>query len=218
MREGDLRGRRVLDVGCGTGTLAAWLAERAAAKVWGVDASPEMLAVARARAPAGVGLKRGRAEQLPFRDGWFDRAIMRLVVHLVDRSAALPELRRVLGDGGVAAIATFDPSHFDAYYLNRLFPSLEGIDRGRFPLPEALAGELGAAGFASTRVVRLTQRGSVSRDDALTRIRGRHISTLALLDEAEYTEGLARAELQLPDLIEYTLEWAIVIGSSGSLS
>jgi hypothetical protein len=38
------------------------------------------------------------------------------------------------------------------------------------------------------------------------------------LDEPEYAEGLARAELHLPDLIEYTLEWAIVIGSSGSRS
>src|SRR5437773_5237391 len=47
VREGDLRGRRVLEVGCGTGQLAAALAERAYAKVWAVDASPEMLAVAR---------------------------------------------------------------------------------------------------------------------------------------------------------------------------
>src|SRR4029079_17187809 len=63
---GDLRGRRVLDVGCGTGTLATWLAEHAAARVWGVDASPEMLAVARAKVPPTVGLKEGRAEALPF--------------------------------------------------------------------------------------------------------------------------------------------------------
>ena len=37
----------MLEVGCGTGRLAAALAERAYAKVWAVDASPEMLAVAR---------------------------------------------------------------------------------------------------------------------------------------------------------------------------
>jgi SAM-dependent methyltransferase len=47
MAEGDLRGRRVLDVGCGTGRLALALAERGA-KVWGVDSSEEMLAQARA--------------------------------------------------------------------------------------------------------------------------------------------------------------------------
>ena len=40
--EGDMRGRRVLDVGCGTGRLSALLAERGA-KVWGIDSSGEML-------------------------------------------------------------------------------------------------------------------------------------------------------------------------------
>ena len=37
--------------------------------------------------PASVGLKEGRAEDLPFRDGWFERAVMWLVCHLVDRPA-----------------------------------------------------------------------------------------------------------------------------------
>src|SRR5438093_10529475 len=80
VREGDLQARRVLDVGCGTGRLAAALAARGA-RVWGVDASPEMLAVARERVPRGVGLKLGSAEALPFADGWFERAVLRVVVH-----------------------------------------------------------------------------------------------------------------------------------------
>ena len=48
---GDLRGRRVLDVGCGTGRLAAALSGEARAKVWGIDSSDEMVAVAREDAP-----------------------------------------------------------------------------------------------------------------------------------------------------------------------
>ena len=47
VREGDLKGRRVLDVGCGTGKWATVLAERYGCKVWGVDPSPEMIEVAR---------------------------------------------------------------------------------------------------------------------------------------------------------------------------
>jgi SAM-dependent methyltransferase len=81
----------VLDVGCGTGRTAAALAERYGAKVWGVDPSEEMLAVARQKVPASVGLKAGSAEDLPFRDGWFERAVMVLVVHHVDRGRALPD-------------------------------------------------------------------------------------------------------------------------------
>ena len=66
VREADLRGQRVLDIGCGTGRLSAALAEQGLARVWGVDASSGMLAVAREKLPADVGLKEGSAERLPF--------------------------------------------------------------------------------------------------------------------------------------------------------
>src|SRR5581483_4555358 len=117
VREADLRGRRVLDLGCGTGRFAAALAERGLARVWGVDASPEMLAVAREKLPASVGLKLGRAEELPFRDGWFDRAVMWLVAHLVDRPAAFREVARVLVPDGRLAVVSFATEHFERFWL-----------------------------------------------------------------------------------------------------
>jgi SAM-dependent methyltransferase len=211
VREGDLRGRRVLEVGCGTGALTEALARREAGRVWGVDAEPAMLDVARRRMPDGAGLKLGSAEALPFRDGWFERVVMRLVVHLLDRPRALPELARVLAPGGRAAIATFDPIHFDRFWLNAFFPSIEAIDRARFPEPQALARELVAAGFAHTRIVRLSQVVELDRADALERIRGRHISTFDLLDEAELEAGTARAERDLPERVPVALEWAVVV-------
>ena len=204
----------MLEVGCGTGALAAALAERTAARVWAVDAEPAMVEVARGRMPKGAGVREGRAEQLPFRNGWFERAVMRLVVHLVDRERALPELRRVLGPGGRALVATFDRSHFDGFWLNRLFPSLEAIDRARFPEPARLCRELGAAGFASTRIVPLSQRTEIDRDTALARIRGRHISTFDLLDEDEVATGTARAERELPERIAVRLEWAVAVAEA----
>jgi malonyl-CoA O-methyltransferase len=211
VREGELHGKRVLEVGCGTGQLAGALVEHAAARVWAVDAEPAMAARARARLPAAAV---GRAEALPFPDGSFDRVVLRLVVHLVDRVRALPELRRVLAGGGRAAIATFDPSHFDGFWLAQLFPALEAIDRARFPEPSELEAELRGAGFASTRVVRLSQRHELSRERALERIRGRHISTFDLLDEEELREGTRRAERELPDRVEVRLEWAVVLAGT----
>ncbi len=211
VREGELAGRRVLEVGCGTGVLAAALADRTGARVWAVDAEPAMVEIARTRLR---GAKVARAEALPFRDGWFERAVMRLVVHHLDRPRALPELRRVLAPGGRAAIATFDQSHFGVWWLNRLFPEIAEIDRRRFPEPAALCAELEASGFAATRVVRLTQRYETSRAWALERIRGRHISTFDLLTEEQIAAGTERAERELPERVEGRLEWAIVIADA----
>jgi ubiquinone/menaquinone biosynthesis C-methylase UbiE len=208
VREGDLAGRRVLDVGCGTGRFSAGLAERGS-RVWGVEASPEMAARARER---GVNVKVARAEQLPFKEGWFERAVLWLVAHLVDRSAVFAELSRVLAPDGRIAIATFDPEHFSTYYLNRLFPSLERTDRARFPAPDALVAELAAAGFAAT-LIPLSQRGELAKEEAVSRIRGRFISTLRLLDEAEFHEGLARAERELPERVVYELVWSVAVAT-----
>lgn len=208
--EGDLDGRRVLDIGCGTGLLAAELAARGA-KVWGVDPSEEMLEQARRRLGRTVGLKRGSAEALPFRDGWFERAVLRCVVHLVDRRRALPEVARVLGAGGRAVVATFRPEHFDSIWLSRFFPSLKTIDLARFPEPGLLCGELREAGFADVWTRALSLPASIRREEALERLRGRYISTLSLIPEVEYRAGLERAERELEAETAYSLEWAIVV-------
>ena len=208
--EGDLPGGRILDVGCGTGRLAAELARRGG-RVWGIDSSPEMLAVARAKTPRGAGFKTGRAEQLPFRDGWFDRVVYALVVHLVDRAAAFREAHRVLGTGGLAVVASFEPVHFDRYFLNEFFPSLADVDRARFPRRETLGEELAAAGFEPPRFVTLHQEPELDREEALRRVRGRHISTFQLLSEAEYEAGLARAEAELPERVVTTRDFLIAV-------
>ena len=200
----------MLDIGCGTGRFLAQLAPLA--KAWGVDASPEMLEVARTR--AGVaGLKLGTAEELPFKDGWFERATMWLVAHLVNRPRAFAEARRVLAADGRFAVATFDPSYFDAFWLNELFPSMEAADRERFPTAAELEATLRAAGF-EPRLLRLSQRGSLERGDALERIRGKHISTFDLISDEEYEAGLARAERELPERVDYRVEWLVAIASA----
>jgi SAM-dependent methyltransferase len=209
IREADLAGRRVLDIGCGTGRFLAQLA--VVAKAWGVDASPEMLEVARTRA-AGAGLKLGSAEELPFKDGWFERATMWLVAHLLDRRRAFAEAARVIVPGGRFAVATFDPSYFDSFWLNALFPSMEAVDRARFPTAPELESELTGAGF-DVRLLRRSQLGSLAREDALERIRGKHISTFDLITDEEYAAGLARAERELPERVDYRVEWLVAVAA-----
>jgi SAM-dependent methyltransferase len=198
----------VLEVGCGTGRFLAALAGRA--KAWGLDPSPEMLEVARRRAH-GAGLKLGTAEELPFKDGWFERAAMWLVIHLLDRPRAYAELHRVLVPGGRLAVATFDPTYFDDFWLNHYFPSMEAVDRVRFPTAEDFESELADAGFEPPRLIRLSQRGRLSRREALERIRGKHIGTFDLIGDQEYAAGLERAERELPDELEYAVEWLVAV-------
>ena len=209
---GDLRGRRVLDIGCGTGRLTAALAEEARAKVWGIDESREMVAVARETVPAGVGIRQGTAEQLPFRDGWFDRVTMSLVIHLVDRPRSFAEARRVVPADGRVAISTFHPDHFASYWLNPYFPSIRHIDEERFPTPATMEAELAEAGFPLFAVRRLTTELTIDREDALAPIRGRHISTFDLLPPEEIEEGTSRAERELPARVVTRLERLVAVG------
>ena len=207
MREGDLAGRRVLDIGCGTGRASEALAARGS-RVWGVEPEPEMAELARRRVST---VKVAPAERLPFKDGWFDRALMWLVVHLVDRPQAFAEAARVLAEDGRLAIGTFHPEHFERYWLKPFFPSLEAIDKSRFPTPDDLEAELSAA-FERVELHRLTQTASVSRETAIERVRRRFISPLQLLDEQELDEGLRRMEAELPEQNEYALEWLVAVG------
>jgi ubiquinone/menaquinone biosynthesis C-methylase UbiE len=82
---GDLRGRRVLDIGCGTGRVLTALTLHHAIKGWSIDSSPEMIAVARAQVPESVSVRVAAAEDLPFPDCFFERAYMTFVAHHLDR-------------------------------------------------------------------------------------------------------------------------------------
>lgn len=209
---GDLRGRRILDVGCGTGRLAEALVRESRAKVWAIDSSDRMVAVARRTLPPDVGVRLGDAARLPFRDAWFDRVTMSLVLHLLDRREALSEARRVVHDDGRIAISTFHPEHFDSYWLNPYFPSIRKIDLVRFPTPEAMERELAQAGFPRFERRLVVTEGAIGREEALARIRGRHISTFDLLTEEELAEGTARAERELPELVSQRLCRLVCVG------
>ena len=201
----------MLDVGCGTGRFAVALSERA--KVWGVDQAPQMLDVARSRGST-VRFKEGSVYELPFKEGWFDRVTMWLVVHLLDRPRAYAEIRRVLAPGGRIAVATFDPSYFGLFWFRDYFPSMEAIDRARFPTTDDFEAELTAASFRAPSFTRVSQKASITREVALERIRGRHIATFDLISEQEIEEGVARAERDLPERVDYRQEWLIAVAEA----
>jgi SAM-dependent methyltransferase len=101
---GPIRGRRVLDVACGTGVVARRAAGIAAGTT-GLDKSPAMLGLA-ARLDPRVRWVPGDAEDLPFPDHSFDVALCQQGLQFVtDPAGALRELHRVVAPGGRLALA-----------------------------------------------------------------------------------------------------------------
>ncbi len=106
---------RVLELGCGTGRMLGVLA-RAGYRPVGMDCSPRMLAVARAKAPS-VPLVRALAPPLPFLDQSFDLvvALHATVVHITsweDLEALAQEVWRVLVPGGTFVVELPHPRSF----------------------------------------------------------------------------------------------------------
>ncbi len=103
---------RVLDLGCGIGGPARYLASTFACKVTGVDLSPSFIDAAtylteRCGLSERVSFQVGDALQLPFEDAAFDAVFLQHVaINVADRAALYAETRRVLAPGG--RLATFD--------------------------------------------------------------------------------------------------------------
>jgi len=107
-------GMRLVDVGCGPGTITAGLARAVApGEVLGIDVAPTMIERARALADAqgipNVRFEIGRAEELPAADESFDAAFEHaLLEHVADPLRVLREMHRVLKPGGVIGLADGD--------------------------------------------------------------------------------------------------------------
>lgn len=157
---GLLPGHRVLDLGCGTGTLALRV-KRACpgAAVTGFDADPRMLRVAAAKAGRRglvVSFGQGFAQTLPYPDGSFDRVVSSLFFHHLSPRAkadALGEALRVLAPGGELHVADWGrPAGQLMRLLFVVVRLLDGFtntaDHAGGRLPEIIAG----AGFAAVRV------------------------------------------------------------------
>lgn len=104
-------GDRVLDIGCGTGSLSrALLKHGPNVRVAGIDASGPYVEYARQQidSPRAI-LEHGDAQALPYRDGSFDKCVSLLVLNFVpDAAAAVHEMCRVTRPGGKIAAGVWD--------------------------------------------------------------------------------------------------------------
>ena len=113
-----LSGKRVLEVGCGTGLILERLAGLSESAV-GVDLSPGMLAKARAR---GLSVHEASATELPFDDASFDVACsFKVLAHVAPIEAAMAEMARVVRPGGHIVAEFYNASSLRAL-VKRLGP------------------------------------------------------------------------------------------------
>lgn len=157
---------RLLDVGCGTGSLAAAMAARG--PTIGVDVAVPYLAYAR-RQVVPVRFVAGAASRLPFAAGVFAGAAAQLVLNFVgDPVAAVREMRRVTRPGGVVAACVWD-FRGGLVYQRLLWDTAAGIDpnaaavRDRLfaaplALPDGLPALFARAGIARVETTSLTVR------------------------------------------------------------
>lgn len=158
-------GTRLLDAGCGAGLLAL-LASLRGARVTALDASAELVAIARERLPeAEVG--EGDLEALPFADGSFDAVTaVNTVFYAADMAAAMRELARVVRPGGRVVVTAWGPPE-RCEFLTAVMPALGPLmpppppgapppHPGALSEPGALAVVLNQAGL------RVVDEGEVS--------------------------------------------------------
>jgi ubiquinone/menaquinone biosynthesis C-methylase UbiE len=148
---GDVRGKRVLDVACGTGRHSQWLAEEEGAYVTGLDRSEAMLAIARGKSER-VRWMQGDLDRIPFDDASFDVVVCGLVFeHVKDIEPAIIEAARVLVPGGRYVVSVFHPAFLwkgvVPHFVSRENPELEYEMPAYVHLPSEYVAGLRKAGF-----------------------------------------------------------------------
>ena len=158
-------GERVLDFGCGTGTLLSMaVAAQPAAQYVGLDPDPAVLAIAgrklrRSGAAGAAQLVPYDGGRIPFPDGHFDKILCSLVfcnLTPAGKAAALRELRRILRPGGALYVVEWGPPA--AFWVRPGFWLLQAV--GGFVTTQdlaagALPGYLREAGFRGVGEERL---------------------------------------------------------------
>jgi ubiquinone/menaquinone biosynthesis C-methylase UbiE len=141
-------GDRVLDVGCGTGSLTLTLPEIAnVASVTGIDQTNSFVEFARGRnTDPRISFQTADARTLPFENNSFDRVFSMLVLQFIpDAARAVAEMYRVVRPGGTVTAAVWD--NFGEPYIGRLIAHIAAVldpsvDRNRLTQPLTVANEM----------------------------------------------------------------------------
>ncbi|VVM06976.1 class I SAM-dependent methyltransferase [Methylacidimicrobium tartarophylax] len=224
-------GQRVLDVGCGTGRLAEYVAQAVgpSGEVLGIDPLPFRIEIARKRARPGLSFEIGGSDDLGrFADRSWDVVCLNSVFHWIERKAeALREIHRILQPGGRLGIGTGDkdqPNPFHAIIKEAIASVMGQVPEGAQISPFLLSAEevrelVLKAGFSALRVESTLHSDFVDRvDDLLDFFQASSFGNfLALVPEERQPAVTVRIREELEKLrtahgIERRFQRLLVIG------
>lgn len=188
-------GKRLLEIGCGTGQ---WLSEltKAGYDVVGLDPSRNMLKTAteKSRQPE---LILGCAESVPFGTSTIDRLFcINALHHFSQKERFMTEARRVLHNGGGILIIRLDPhTGLDHWWIYDYFPQVIDIDKRRCPSTISLRKSMQENGFINCKTIEaLHMPVKLSARSALQsgRLAKNTTSQLTILTDEEYNARISR--------------------------
>jgi methionine biosynthesis protein MetW len=189
------QGKKVLDLGCGTGNIASQLRKATKADVIGVDASFAMLKVAKDKSLEVICADIDN-QQLPFRDGSFDTIIVAYVIHQIKNlTFLLSECCRVLRDG-VLVLLTSSHEQIENQHpvVKDFFPSYIDIDKGRFPDIPKIDYLLDSLGLKDIKHEEVIVENIPIDYEYLQKVKNKYVSTYYLIPQSEFENGVKQLE------------------------
>jgi methionine biosynthesis protein MetW len=189
------QGKKVLDLGCGTGSIASQLQKATKADVIGVDASFAMLRVAKDKSLEVICADIDNAP-LPFRDSSFDTVMVAYVIHQIKNLAfLLSECYRVLR-AGVLVLLTSSHKQIENQHpvIKNFFPSYIDIDKGRFPDIHQIDYLLNSLGLKDIKHEDMIVENIPIDYEYLQKVKNRYVSTYYLIPQSEFENGVKQLE------------------------
>lgn len=189
------RGKKVLDLGCGTGNIAWQIKNKIDANLVGVDVSLAMLKVARNKS-LEVLCTNIDNQLLPFRDSSFDSIIGAYVIHQIKNlNFLLSECYHVLRNGELVLLTSSHKQIEDQHpIIKDFFPSYISIDKSRFPDIHKIADILVSSGFKDIKHEEVTVANIPIDSEYLQKVKNKYVSTYHLMPAGEFENGVAKLE------------------------
>jgi ubiquinone/menaquinone biosynthesis C-methylase UbiE len=194
-------GKKVLDLGCGTGNIAYQIKNEINTDIIGTDVSPDMLKVARSKSLEVV-LADIDNQQLPFQDCSLDTVVAAYVIHQIKNlNFMLSECYRVLRNGALVLLTSSHKQIEDQHpIIKDFFPSYVDIDKGRFPDIDRIDSLLESLSFKDIKYEEVTVSRIPIDEEYLEKVKNKYVSTYHLMPESEFDEGIRKLEAYINNI------------------